>query len=51
MSAVADERRARTTKDHTIDRLASLVEDAAVIVVVLALLALVAAVIVAALVI
>jgi hypothetical protein len=48
MSATVDERRAT---DRTLDRLAALVEDAAVIAVLFSLMALVAAVVVAALVI
>jgi hypothetical protein len=45
MSAIVDERKA---KDRTMDRLAGLVEDAAVLAVLFSLMSLVAAVIVAA---
>jgi hypothetical protein len=48
MSATVDQRKA---KDRTMDRLAALVEDAAVIALLFSLMALVAAVVVAALVI
>jgi hypothetical protein len=49
MSTVADERKARRAKDHAIDRVAGLLEDAGVMPVALSLLVLVAVVIVAAL--